>query len=241
MTRPEVMTATSSAPRPSASRTVAILLWATTLTGVMLSGCVSTRVEHSKNARTGIAANESVAVLARSYHKGNTTEEGFLDCLADELDDGQRSLRVMNGEAFVDALYPWFEPRTMPQEVTSLPDILARPGVSQAIERAGVRYIVWVDGKTETTNQGGGLSCAASPGGAACFGLMWWENAGEYEASVWDLRNGVASGEVSSDARGTSMVPAIIIPVPLIARTQTAACKNLASELKTFIRSEGAT
>jgi hypothetical protein len=204
-----------------------------------VTGCVNTRVEHSKNARTGIADHESVAVLATSYHKGNATEAGFLNCVADQLDDGRDGLRVMRGEQFLDALFPWFEPRTMPQKVENLPDVLSRPGVAEAIDRAGVRYVVWVDGKTERTSDGGTLSCAAGPTGAACFGLLWWENDGSYEASVWDLRNAVHAGEVSSDAHGTSMVPAIIIPVPLIARTGTAACKNLANELKTFIRNEG--
>lgn len=31
------------------------------------------------------------------------------------------------------------------------------------------------------------------------------------------------------------MIPAVIIPVPLIARTQAAACKNIADELQQFI------
>lgn len=209
------------------------------LAGSLLAGCVTTRIEHSKNAATGIESHESIAVLATSYHKGNVTEVGFLDCVTDELDDGSDGLRVMDRKAFVDSLFPWFEPRTMPTKVESLPDVLARPGVADAITAAGIRYVVWVDGKTERTSEGGGLSCAASTVGGGCFGLLWWENDGSYEASVWDLRNAVNAGAVSSDAHGTSMVPAIVIPVPLIARTQTAACKNLANELKIFIRNEG--
>lgn len=209
------------------------------LLGGLLAGCVNTRVEQTKNAITGIEAHESVAVLATSYHKGNATEVGFLDCVTDELDEGRNGLRVVGRQQFVDSLFPWFEPRTMPQKVESLPEMLSKPGVAEAISAAGVRYVVWVDGKTERTSEGGGLSCAASTVGGGCFGLLWWENDGSYEASVWDLRNGVHSGAVSSDAHGTSMVPAIVIPVPLIARTQTAACKNLANELKAFIKNEG--
>jgi hypothetical protein len=37
------------------------------------------------------------------------------------------------------------------------------------------------------------------------------------------------------------MIPALIIPVPLIARTQTAACKGLARELQQFITNSGPT
>lgn len=210
------------------------------LAALVLGGCVNTRVEHSKNVRSGIAAHESVVVLPTSYHKGNNTEEGFLECVNDELEAGRGGLKVMPRETFVDALFPWFEPRTVPQGVDSLPQLLARPGVARQIQDQGIRYLVWVNGATETANEAGMMSCALSTVGGGCFGLLWWENEGAYKANVWDLRRSQAVGEISSNARGTSMVPAIVIPVPLIARTQTAACKNLAEELRSFIVNEGA-
>ena len=43
------------------------------------------------------------------------------------------------------------------------------------------------------------------------------------------------AGTVSADVSGTSFLPAIIVPVPLIARTQAKACKALADQLKLFI------
>jgi hypothetical protein len=42
-------------------------------------------------------------------------------------------------------------------------------------------------------------------------------------------------GRVSSDAVGTSYVPAVVVPVPLIARVQNSACNSLSNQLKTFI------
>jgi len=83
------------------------------------------------------------------------------------------------------------------------------------------------------------LSCAASPAGGGCFGLLWWENDSSYEAAIWDLEDGTSAGEVSTDVRGTSVIPALIVPIPLIARTQSAACKGLAQELRTFIVDSG--
>ncbi len=203
------------------------------------SGCVTSRVEETKNAATGIAAGESVVILATSYHQGNKTESGFLDCVNDELDDGREALNVYPGEKFRDELFPWFEPRTMPQDIEALPELLARPGVSERIMQRGVRYLVWVTGSTERTGGGGGMSCAASTVGGGCFGLVWWENDGSYEATVWDLKNGEHSGGVSTDVHGTSMVPAVILPLPFIARTQTAACNGLVRELRQFITQEG--
>jgi hypothetical protein len=209
------------------------------LTTLAASGCVTSRVEESKNVATGIRADESVVVVATSYHSGNQTESGFLDCVNDELDAGRDALNVYPSEQFRDELFPWFEPRTMPQSIEALPELLARPGVTERIMKRGVRYLVMVKGSTEKTSGGGGMSCAAGPTGGACFGLMWWENDGSYEATIWDLRKAKHAGEVSTDVHGTSMVPALIVPLPFIARTQTAACKGLARELRQFIVQEG--
>lgn len=200
-----------------------------------LSACVTSRVEESKNAATGIGPGESIVILARSYHQGNDTESGFLSCIEDQMQKGRNGLAVRPEQEFRDALFPWFEPRTMPQGVDALPELLARPGVSERINEAGIRYIVWVNGSTERTSDGGSLSCAAGPGGGGCFGLAWWEDDASYEASIWDLKRSIAAGEVSTDVHGTSMIPAIVIPLPLIARTQSAACKSLARELRAFI------
>ena len=110
-----------------------------------------------------------------------------------------------------------------------------RPGVAAAVKELGVRYIVWLDGDTERVAEGGSLSCAAGPGGGGCFGFAWWQNDADYEASVWDLNGYASAGTISADVSGTSFLPALVVPIPLIARTQTKACKGLAQQLRTFI------
>ena len=205
------------------------------------AACMTTRVEESKNAATGLGSGESVVILATSYHKGKATEGDFLECVNDEVQQGRDAVKVYPNGEFTDALFPWFEPRTMPQNAEALPDLLGRPGVAERIQERGVRYLVWVNGTTEQTNGGGSLSCAVGPGGGGCFGLTWWEDEASYDAAVWDLQQKVDTGKVSADAHGTSMIPALIIPVPLIARTQTAACKGLARELQQFITNTGPT
>jgi uncharacterized RmlC-like cupin family protein len=84
------------------------------------------------------------------------------------------------------------------------------------------------------------MSCAAGPGGGGCFGFAWWQNDSKYEASVWDLQGLEDTGKVSTDVSGTSFLPAIVIPIPLIARTQAHACGGLADQLKLFIIGEKA-
>jgi hypothetical protein len=209
------------------------------LAGLLASSCMTSRVEEAKNNVTGIAANETVVILATSYHRNKPTEGDFVDCVADRVQHGAKPVKVYPDRQFRDALFPWFEPRTMPQNPESLPELLAHPGITDRIESRGIRYVVWLNGTTETTGGGGSLACAIGPGGGGCFGFGWWEDQAKYQAAIWDMRQKTSAGTVSADVHGTSMIPALVIPIPLIARTQTAACKGLAKELQQFITDSG--
>ena len=76
---------------------------------------------------------------------------------------------------------------------------------------------------------------AAGPGGGGCFGFAWWQNDAKYQASVWDLSGLEDAGTVSADFSGTSFLPAVVVPIPLIARTQAKACQGLSDQLKLFV------
>jgi len=204
-----------------------------------ISACITSRVEDVREAKTGINEGEGVVIMAKSYHLGNETEAGFIDCVSDAVGRGSKGLRVVSNTEFVDALFPWFEPRTAPAETKGLPTLMQRKGVPEMIKEKGIRYIIWLDGDTDRVAGGGSMSCAAGPGGGGCFGFAWWQNDAKYEASVWDLTGLEDVGTVSADVSGTSYMPAIVIPIPLIARTQSKACKGLADQLRLFIVDDG--
>jgi len=205
---------------------------------VALSGCITSRVEDAREGMTGIESDESVVILAKSYHLGNETEDKYINCVEDALSRGSKGLRVIPHKQFVDSLFPWFEPRTAPAETKGLPKLLERPGVAERIAEQKVRYIIWLDGDTDRVAGGGSLSCAAGPGGGGCFGFAWWQNDADYNAAVWDLKGLESAGSVTADVSGTSFLPALVIPIPLIARARAAACKGLADQLRTFIVNE---
>ena len=208
------------------------------VTAVLFVGCVTSRVENSREAVTGIGEGESVVIMAKSYHLGNETEAKYIRCIEDSLARGSAGLRVIPHKEFVDSLFPWFEPRTAPSETKGLAKLMERPGVADKIEDLGVRYIIWLDGDTEKVAGGGSLSCAAGPGGGGCFGFAWWQNDSDYDAYIWDLQGLESAGTISADVSGTSFLPALVIPIPLIARTQARACKALAEQLRAFIVAE---
>ncbi len=202
---------------------------------MLSSGCITSTVVDTRQSTTGIGEGESIVIMAKSYHLGNETEAKYINCVENAISRGSNGLRVIPNAQFVDSLFPWFEPRTAPAETKHLAKLMERPGVAEKIAAQGIRYIVWLDGDTERVAGGGSLSCAAGPGGGGCFGFAWWQNDADYEASVWDLQGLESAGTVSADVSGTSFMPALVIPLPFIARTQTKACKSLARHLHSFI------
>lgn len=199
------------------------------------AACVTSTVQDARTGVTGISEGESVVIMAKSYHLGNETETKYIRCIEDNLARGSDGLRVIPHQEFVDSLFPWFEPRTAPAETKNLAKLMDRPGVADRLAEQRIRYIIWLDGDTERVAGGGSLSCAAGPGGGGCFGFAWWQKDADYNASVWDLQGLESAGTVSTDVSGTSFMPALVVPLPFIARTQAKACKTLADQLHSFI------
>jgi hypothetical protein len=208
--------------------------------GLLLSACTTSRIDVARHVANDLSQDTGIVLLARKKDGGQTTEEDFMECLNKALVKMQLLVRIYPEQDFLDNLFPWFESRTAPATPEQLPALLGRPGVRERITETGVRYIVWVDGSSEKVDGGGGMSCAVGPGGGGCFGFVWWDTASVYEANIWDLQSGGSVGAVSADASGMSYVPALLVPVPLIARTQTAACKGVAEQLREFFSEDRA-
>lgn len=223
--------------RPTAHASLASCVIA--LSAMAMGGCVTSSVEQVRESATGMSADDSVVVLGRRNRPSQTqTELDFIDCVSDNMARGANGVAVIAEQDFMDAMFPWFEPRTAPLNTNELPGLLQQPILAERLREIGLKYLVWVEGSTKRTSQTGSLSCAVTPGGGGCFGFLTWENDSSYEASIWNAHTAKTAGKVSSDAAGTSYIPAIVVPIPIIARVQTSACSKLADQLKIFIHDE---
>ena len=204
-----------------------------------VQGCVSTTQEEFRQADTGIGEDEVIAILRRAAlaQLGEETEQSFLDCVVEKTSNGRDGLEVVSNQAFIDALYPWFEWRVAPTNVDDFAEISAlNDKIKDRLVKMGVRYLVWIDGTTTRNKQNGAVQCAVATGGIpACFGFLSWRAESMYEAVVWDITREITVGKLSAESKGMSFVPAIVIPIPFIARTQASACASLADQLKAFI------
>lgn len=219
---------------PARDRCLAMLLLAC-LAGV--SACRTTTViDEYRIEPATIAQGESIVVLGRRHDMNKDTERDFIECVGEALSGSAPELQVIPEAEFVDAMYPWFEVSTAPMDVANMERLLENPAVADRLRSFRLRYVVWIDGFTETTDSAGAVSCAVGPGGGGCLGFKTWDDESNYEASIWDLEQQRESGKINTETSGTSYVPALIVPIPLLARVKATACNAMADQLITFIR-----
>ena len=234
----------NSAPaNRGASFSVAAPRWALRLTvlapALIAAGCMSAKLQESREFATMIADHEAVVLLAKPHIEGTGTEAEFTDCVGSRLSatsDRGRGFKIRDNETFIDELFPWFEPSTAPTRPEALATLLEKPGVADRIARTGVRYIVWLDGITRKTDGGGSIACGAGPGGAGCLGFGWWEKESDYIANIWDVQETRSVGTITTNVTGTSALVGAIVPIPFIARVQHTACGRMAMQLRDFLK-----
>lgn len=202
---------------------------------VVLSGCTTTTVDEYResNEQLSIQSGDKVVVLGRRHASDHETEPDFIGCIGKELGKAT-ALNVIEEPAFMDSVYPWFEPRTAPLGLKRMSKMLSEPMIATRIRSQNLRYIIWIDGSTETTDREGSVSCAIGPGGGGCFGFATWEKQGVYEAIIWDLKDMAEHGRVKVNAKGSSYMIAIGLPIPIIAQVQDQACEGIGKQLRTF-------
>lgn len=205
---------------------------------LLLASCTNTTVDEFRQGETGIESDEFIVILGRRQASDYETRSEFVNCVGDRMSSGANAINIVPEQEFVDAMFPWFEPRTAPLRTQDLERLMAEDVIAEKMNEFGIRYMVWLDGFTETTDRSGSISCTIGPGGAGCFGFGSWEDDANFDARIWDVVNLTTVGTISTDATGQSYLPALIIPIPLIARVEANACTQLANQLKVFVNGD---
>lgn len=188
------------------------------------AGCASTVVEEKGTAGGPIARGESVVVLG--------DEIGFPECVRRAMKRSDPELQFIPSLRFRDALFPWFEPGTRPNNVKELEMLLGRPVVRTRIAGLGLRFVVVISGETSESKGKGAMMCGGGPpGGVGCLGFVWWDRTTSLQADVWDLKQLNEAAKVDISVSGTALLPAFVIPVPFIPLTETEGCNVLGSKI----------
>jgi hypothetical protein len=206
---------------------------------LVLSACVTSKVDEMVfNEPTEGIGDASVVILGRRHASDYDTEPEFVRCVGDYIQSRDGSIRVIEELEFLNSLYPWFEPRTAPLKPDNLRKMLTHDLVAKRLAELKTHYIIWIDGTTVRSGSGGTMSCAVGPGGGGCFGFSTWTNDSDYEATIWDFTELAEVGRVNTTATGQSYMPAVIVPIPIIAPVQGTACDGIAAQLLEYLSSE---
>ena len=201
----------------------------------LVMSCTSTTVDEFRQGATGIESGESVVILGRRQASDFETRSEFVECIGERMERGENAISVVPEREFIDAMFPWFEPRTAPLRASDLEQLMAEDVVALKMNDFGIRYMVWVEGFTETTGRTGSISCTVGPGGGGCFGFGTWEDDASFNARVWDVTSLRNVGTINTDGTGQSYLPALVVPIPLLARVEANVCNRLAAQLKEFV------
>ncbi len=210
------------------SLTLVSILWG-------LSACTTTEIDQFRQADTEISSDESIVILGRRQSNAYETEQDFVECVGDVVASGNDGINVIPEETFLDEMFPFFEPRTAPMRTDHLQQLMDQEVAAEKLEDFGVEYIVWLDGETQRSGESGSISCAVGPGGGGCFGFGTWTDDSNFEAEIWDLDTLSSAGAISADANGQSYLPALILPIPLLARVESNVCSGMGQQLKSFL------
>jgi len=203
----------------------------------VVTGCVTSSVDEMVFERHDAAqkGDARIAILGRRHAPDYETEPDFISCVGRHVGNRARSVGVIPELEFVNALYPWFEPRTAPMQAQDIQRLLSYAPIRSRMDELDVDYIVWVDGNTTRTDGAGSMTCAIGPGGGGCFGFGSWTNDSNYEAVIWDISGSGEVGRISTSASGTSYMPAVFVPIPIIAPVRGTACDGLGDQLVQFL------
>jgi hypothetical protein len=205
----------------------------------LLGGCVTSTVDEMVfNEPVAGIGDASVVILGRRHAADYETEFDFIECIADHITARDPSIEIIDELEFINSMYPWFEPRTAPLRPTDIERLLQQRPVAEQLAALRLEYMIWVDGSTVQTNSAGSMTCGVGPGGAGCFGFGTWGNASDYEAAIWDFTDRAEVGRLNASTSGQSYMPAVVVPIPIIAPVQGTACDGLGEQLLQFLSSE---
>lgn len=181
-----------------------------------------------------LSGKDSIVLLGRRHSYQHETERDYISCVGTNLSAGTEGINVIAEHQFIDTMYPYFEASTAPMDVSRLAELVQQPIILKKFTDYNIRYLIWIEGNTETIENNGAITCVGGPAG--CFGFAMWNDEAHYEAKIWDMNQLALSGKISTETQGTSYLPAVILPIPLLASVKADACDGMATQLKQFLK-----
>lgn len=164
---------------------------------------------------------------------GNTFVRSLRLCLLKKIANDCPQTRLVPEDGVRDAFFPLMEPGTQPATAEEFAALLARADVKARL-RKRLDFLLAFSGGTEEDTRGGVL-CGAGYGGGGCFGLAWINKETRIDVVIWDIDQAVPVEAPTTLVEGTTWVPALLLPIPIVAMTESDACRDMGRQIVDFI------
>ncbi len=161
-------------------------------------------------------------------------------CLTKTMTQKFPEVEIVSQRRLRDGLFPHMEPDTQPKSEEEFAAFLQQSHVHERLVWLGLRYLIAYSGMTQADKGKGFIFCGAGYGGGGCLGFAWTGEKTELQAAVWELGAQHSLGHPSTIAKGYTLMPAVLIPLVIPARTESEACRDLATKIGEFIRNSEA-
>jgi hypothetical protein len=149
-------------------------------------------------------------------------------CVGSRLEGMTPPIRIVGFDPFRVAFFPWLEHSTAPSNDEDVLRFLARPPVHRKLEEMNVRYLVRFSGSTTTSWSRGGIALIPYAG---FWGFTWGTRYSTFTIEVIDVREAVALARKGVSREAGVYAPAVVLPIPIIGATESAACQELAEHI----------
>ena len=180
-----------------------------------------------------LSDDEAITVVGQSA----AIDDDFLGCMDSALRNVAAEIKIIPPDDFREALFPWFEPGTIPTSAESIANMMASPVVRNRVTELGVRYVIVVGGRTsqrEGDSWGGAVSSGA---GAVGLGGISIERNTWADVIVLDMEQLRPVAEMKASAASSGEMGILLfIPYGIPpGGTESSACQALAHSIIEFL------
>jgi hypothetical protein len=185
----------------------------------IIFGCTKSQIKDSLKAR-----HPEDQYTTATIFPINLESKEIAECIQGKLKEDLQYLKFVSGERFREALFPWFESNTAPQNIEELSALLSKTLVQKRIESLGVELLIYVIGYTRSRGE--------STSGSMIGLVVSAERETHIWTTVWDLKEIVRVGDTDISFKGPIGGGIIgIVPFVVLAFTESSACNETAKRI----------
>jgi len=204
---------------------------------VLVAGCTTVEVGHTRKAATGIAAGEGLTVLldyrGGEVVKAHEQEDAIGLCITDALREKGVQARFIDPDTFRSTAFPGMDIDAAPRSPDSILLLLGSPAFRERIKPLGLRYLVLIGEKARSGHYST-IEWLILYFGTLIMG-KGYDRA--LTANIVDLGRTAIAGQVAVHGKGASAygIALFIIPVIVPSTAESRACKEFGYKIAEFL------